>query len=152
MAIDPVLLWFIIGLVLTLLEFFVPGVILVFFGAGAWVVSIATYLGLTISFESQLLLFAVASVLLIVSLRKWIKGKFYGYVTGVQDPEKNLDEFTGKIVTVLEDIVPGRQDGRVELKGAAWNAVSDEHINKGDVVVITGVDGITLRVTKKKEN
>jgi len=34
---NPTLIWFFIGLVLLIAEFSVPGVILVFFGIGAWV-------------------------------------------------------------------------------------------------------------------
>jgi hypothetical protein len=56
---NPTLLWFLLGLALILLEFVVPGVILVFFGIGAWAAAVTTYFGLTASFQSQLLVFAV---------------------------------------------------------------------------------------------
>jgi membrane protein implicated in regulation of membrane protease activity len=151
MTVSPTLVWFGVGLVLVLLEFAVPGVILVFFGIGAWIVAVATLVGLTGSLESQLLLFAVASCVLLFSLRRWIKGKFYGHVTGVQDPSKNLDEFTGKCVVVLKDVIPGKAPGMVEFKGATWSAVSQEGIRKDEIAVITGVDGITLKIAKRKE-
>ena len=148
---NPILIWFLVGLVLIFLEFAVPGVILVFFGIGAWVVAATTYLGLTGSFESQLLLFAVISILLLVALRKWIKGKFYGHVGDVQDQTKNLDEFTGQRVVVLEDVIPNKMEGAVEFKGARWRAISDEHIKNGEVAIITGTDGIILNIKKRKE-
>ena len=137
---------------MAILEFMVPGVILIFFGVGAWITALTTYLGLTGSFETQLLVFAVSSVLLIVFLRRYIRGKFYGHVTGVQDPDVNLDEFTGKSVIVLEDIIPGQQGGKVEFKGTVWSAISDEHINKDEPAVITGVEGIILKIKKRKED
>jgi membrane protein implicated in regulation of membrane protease activity len=149
MNIDPVVLWFIIGLVLALLEFVVPGVILIFFGIGAWVAAATTYAGLTDSVGSQLLVFSASSIALLVSLRKWIKGKFYGHVAEVQDLNVNLDEFTGKDVVVLEDVVPGKSSGAVEFKGAKWKAVSEEQIMKGEEAVIAGNEGITLRIRKK---
>ena len=152
MTLDPILVWFLAGLVLAILEFIVPGVILVFFGIGAWIAAAATYFGLTSSIESQLLLFAVSSVLLIVFLRRYIRGKFYGHVTGVQNPDVNLDEFTGKSVTVLQDVIPGKQGGKVEFKGAVWSAVSEDRINKDETAVITGVDGIVLKIKKGKED
>jgi len=151
MTVTPPLLWFLVGLALVLLEFAVPGVILVFFGVGAWIVAVTAQLGLTGTLESQLLLFAVASCVLLFCLRKWIKGKFYGHVTGVQDPSKNLDEFTGKSVVVLSDVVPGKPPGTVEFKGATWRAVSEERIRKDEIAVITGIDGITLKIGKRKE-
>jgi membrane protein implicated in regulation of membrane protease activity len=148
---NPTLLWFLLGLALIFLEFVVPGVILVFFGIGAWAAAVTTYLGLTASFQSQLLVFAVISILLLVVLRKWIKGKFYGHVGDVQDQTQNLDEFSGQRVVVLEDVIPNKMEGAVEFKGARWRAVSDEHIKNGEMAIITGVDGIILKVRKKKE-
>lgn len=148
---NPTLIWFLLGLVLIFLEFAVPGVILVFFGIGAWVVAASTYLGLTGSFESQLILFAVTSIVLLVVLRKWIKGKFYGHVRDVQDLTKNIDEFTGHTVVVLKDVIPNKMDGTVEFKGASWRAISDVHIKSGEVAIITDIDGITLKIQKKKE-
>ncbi|UCE54635.1 MAG: hypothetical protein JSV31_04115 [Desulfobacterales bacterium] len=151
MILNPTLIWFLLGLVLIFLEFIVPGVILIFFGMGAWFVAVTTYFGLTASLESQLLAFAITSIVLLVLLRKWIKGKFYGHVSDVQDLTQNLDEFTGKSVVVLKDVIPGKMEGMVEFKGTTWRAVSDEHIKNGEVAIITDVDGITLKIRGKKE-
>lgn len=149
MALNPTLVWFLLGLVLVLLEFAVPGVILVFFGTGAWIVAAAAYIGFTTSLQSQLLLFAIVSIVLIALLRKWIKGKFYGHVSDVQDLTQNLDEFVGKSAVVLKEVIPGEVEGMVEFKGTTWKAVSDDHIKNGEVAVITEVDGITLKIQKK---
>ena len=148
---NPTLLWFLLGLALIFLEFIVPGVILVFFGIGAWAAAATTYFGLTASFQYQLMIFAIVSIALLVVLRKWIKGKFYGHVTDVQDLSKNIDEFTGQSVVVLQDVIPNTMDGAVEFKGARWRAVSDEHIKKDEMATITDVDGIILKVQKKQE-
>jgi membrane protein implicated in regulation of membrane protease activity len=150
-GINPTIVWFIAGTAMALLEFVAPGIILIFFAIGAWIVSLTTWLGITASLESQLILFAVSSVVLLVSLRRWIKGRFYGHVTGVQDPGQNLDEFTGKPVKVLEEVVPGRPGGKVEFKGATWSAVSDEAIGKDEMAVITAVEGISLRIAKAEQ-
>jgi membrane-bound serine protease (ClpP class) len=150
MLLNPTLIWFLLGLVLAFLEFIVPGVILIFFGVGAWLVALTTYIGLTASLESQLLLFAITSIGLLVLLRQWIKGKFYGHVSDVQDLTRNLDEFTGKSVVVLKDVIPGKMEGAVEFKGARWSAVSEEHIKNGEVAIITELDGITLKIRKRK--
>ncbi|OEU50898.1 MAG: hypothetical protein BA861_09665 [Desulfobacterales bacterium S3730MH5] len=149
MTIDPILAWFLAGLALVLLELVMPGVIFVFFGVGAWIVAAATYLKLTSSFESQLLLFSIASIVLLVFFRKWIKGMFHGHVSDVQDLSQDLDEFVGKNVVVLKDVIPDEMGGVVEFKGANWSAVSEEHIASGKVAIITELDGITLRIQKK---
>jgi len=150
MIFNPILLWFFLGLILAFLEFVVPGVILIFFGVGAWIAAAATYLGLTVSIESQLLVFVISSIVLLVMMRKWIKGKFYGHVSDVQDLAKNIDEFAGKSVVVLKDVIPGKLEGEVEFKGATWSAVSEDHIKNGEVGIITDIDGITLKIQSKK--
>ncbi len=148
---DPALLWFVVGLALALAEMAAPGVILIFFGLGAWIVALTTWAGLTPGLQSQLLVFALASTACLVGLRRWIKNHFYGHVSDVQDPDVNLDEFTGRPVEVVEDLEPGRSDGRVEFKGASWRARSSQPIARGARAVIEEVDGLVLVVRKAEE-
>jgi membrane protein implicated in regulation of membrane protease activity len=145
MSFDPVLIWFLVGLALILSEFMLPGVILVFFGFGAWLAAITTWLGLTPGWTSQLLMFAISSVLLLVPLRRWFRARFFGYVGGDQNPEDNLDDLAGHEVVVKTAIVPGK-DGQVEYKGATWSARSESNLTAGDAACIVRADGITLVV------
>ena len=145
---NPVIIWFLIGLGLALAELAVPGVILIFFGLGAWLAALTTWLNLTTSLDSQLLVFAITSVVLLVLMRRWIKGRMYGHVKEEQDLNVDLEEFVGHRVTVTQPIEPGRSDGRVEFKGAGWHAIADETIPAGEQAVIEKVDGITLKVHK----
>ena len=64
-------IWFIIGFILFILEFVVPGLILFFFGLGAWVVALVS-LFYDLSLNEQLIIFVITSVLSILLLRKWI--------------------------------------------------------------------------------
>ena len=147
---SPELIWFICGAALILLEFIVPGVILVFFGLGAWIVTLTTYMGITQSASTQLLTFAGASVVLLLLLRRYIKSRFMGFVRDSQAPEVNLDEFTGKTVLVLEDIAPPNL-GKVEFKGSPWTAEADVPMSKGERGVIEKLDGLTLKIRKQGE-
>lgn len=145
MTFNPVLIWFLAGLALVIFEFTVPGVILVFFGLGAWITALTTWAGLTDGWTSQLLTFAISSVLMLVFLRRWFRAKFFGHSTGGQDPLSNLDDFKGQVVTVTVDIDPGT-GGKVEFKGADWSARCDTALSAGSRAEIVGVDGITLMV------
>ena len=49
MKFNATLIWFLLGLVLIILEFAVPDGILVFFGIVAWLAAATTYLGLTVT-------------------------------------------------------------------------------------------------------
>lgn len=142
------IIWFVAGLVMILLEFTQPGLVIVFFGAGAWVVSLLAYLDILETLRSQLLVFGGVSVGLLLVLRRWVKGKFYGHIGAKQDLTKNLDEFTGKQVTVLQDVIPGKVGGQVEFKGTTWSAVSDQEIKKGETAMIAEMDGLTLVIKK----
>ena len=146
------IIWFVIGLLLILAEFAMPGLIIIFFGAGAWIVSAGAYFKWVTSLQSQLLLFCIASILLLIVLRRWVRGKFYGHVSRDQDLNVNLDEFTGKEVLVLQDVIPHKQGGQVELKGATWNAASDELIQAGETATVVELDGLTLKIKKIKED
>ncbi len=146
MSFSPTLIWFLVGLALVLVEVAAPGVILVFFGLGAWIVALTTQVGLTGSLASQLLVFTIASVALLFTLRKWVRSRFLGHVSDEQNPAANLDEFAGQTVIVVREILPGSLEGKVEYKGAQWNAIAEETIAEGERAVITGVDGITLLV------
>jgi len=147
MTLDPLLIWFLVGLALILVEFMLPGIILVFFGCGAWIVAVTTWLGLTDTLWSQLLLFAVVSILLLLCLRRWVRSRFLGFMSSEQDPSVDLDDFTGREVKVVQAIAPGSREGRVEFKGAEWIAVADHSLAKGKLARIIAVDGITLQVT-----
>ena len=148
MDFNPVLIWFLAGLALIIFEFTLPGIIFVFFGVGAWITSLTTWMGLTPGWTSQLLTFSISSVVMLVLLRRWFRAKFFGHLSGGQDPLANLDDFRGQVVTVTADIDPAN-GGKVEYKGADWSARCDTALSAGSQAVIESADGITLVVTPK---
>lgn len=146
MSFNPPLIWFLIGLGLVLVEFMIPGAIIVFFGVGAWIAALTTWIGLTDSLAWQIIVFSVSSVALLIMLRRRLRGQFLGHTGSEQDLDHDLEEFVGKIVSVTQPISPASH-GRVEFKGAGWEAGSDQSFEPGDRVVITGLDGIRVTVS-----
>ena len=134
------LFWFLLGFFLLIAEFIVPGVVIVFFAAGAWIAALTTWLGLTSSVASQNIVFGVSSLLLLFVLRKRFKSAFVGAVTS----DSIEDEFTGKEALALTDI--DLNHGKVELKGAEWNARAPETIASRSWVIIERREGLTLHV------
>jgi len=141
---NPGLLWFIAGLVLLLTELFAPSLILIFFGLGAWVVT-ALYLLFNIEFPTQLIVFAVSSIMLLVFLRKKLKPVFLGYVSSKQNSGQNMDDFFEKEAVVMARIEPGKP-GKVEFNGVAWDAMSDSSIDVDTRVKIIDRSGLKLKV------
>ena len=140
----PEIIWFLVGLVLLILEFAMPGLIIGFFGVGAWVVAIVCLMN-DIGLNAQLALFIGSSVLSLLCLRRWLKGVFLGHEGSKQDLTQNLDEFVGERAVVKEKILP-KLGGKVEFHGSHWEAEADEEIAEGAAVEIIGKDNITLKV------
>ncbi len=145
----PSLIWLILGFVLFVFEFANPGFIIFFFGIGAWIVAIVSF-STDISLNMQLIIFLISSIILILSLRKWVKNIFIGRVTSKRIKDEKSEEFIGKNAIVSQQITPNLK-GRVEFRGTTWNAESDENIPKGSSVEIIGKDNITLKVKSLKE-
>ncbi len=144
MELDTQTLWFIAGLVMILLEFVAPGVIVIFFGVGAWVVALAMWLGLIDSVPAQCLTFAFSSLVLIFGLRRYVTSWFVG--GSLNTGAAVEDEFIGKTVRVVRAIGGGENTGKVELKGAEWNARCDVALQKGSSAVVVARDGLELTV------
>ena len=140
----PEVVWTIVGLTLLLMEFVVPGLIIFFFGVGAFVVAgVCAFVDIRI--DVQLIIFIVASVALLAILRKWLKGIFKGYSSDKNDMVHDIEEFIGQTAVVIKDIAPG-STGKVEFRGTNWSAQSDSALEKSTNVEIVGRSGLTLKV------
>jgi membrane protein implicated in regulation of membrane protease activity len=137
----PEVIWFILGLILILLEFQIPGVITVFFGVGAWITAIIC-LFLPIGLAFQLLIFLIVSILSLMFLRRWLKGYFDNKS---QDTGSLTNEFIGERAVVKEMITP-IQIGKVEFHGTIWEAEAYEEIQPETVVEIIDKKSIVLIV------
>ena len=127
-----------------LAEFAMPGLIIFFFGVGAWIVALIC-LFIDISINLQLTLFLIASILLLLSLRKWLKNIFVGRTGQKESADEILQEFVGEKAVVTREIDP-QTGGKVEFHGTNWNAEADEMIDEGASVEIIGKNNITLKV------
>ena len=142
----PELFWFLIGLVLFLLELVIPGFFIFFFGLGAWVTALVCLIGEP-GTNLQIIIFAVSSVLSLIALRRIIQKKFF-YNKGNLSEEVE-DEFTGKEALTITDIGPDKK-GKVEFKGTTWKAESKSEIKEGQTVIIIEKENFTLIVKPKK--
>ncbi len=136
----PPIIWFAVGVLLLLLEFSSPGVIILFFGIGAWLVAVLC-LFIDLSVNMQLSLFILSSLFLLISLRKWFKTLF---LEPNEAGEEALGEFVGKKAIVTQKITA--TGGKVEFQGSYWGAEAGTIIPQGTAVEIVGRNNITLVV------
>ncbi|MEW6266009.1 MAG: NfeD family protein [Thermodesulfobacteriota bacterium] len=141
---DPRLIWFIIGLILLLIEFKVPALILLFFGFGAWVVVIGLFIGRH-SLNAQLLIFLVSSLIFLALLRKRFKSLLEARWAKVQNLADGLDDFRGRKVMVTKEIKPNLP-GRIELHGTNWEAEAEVPVPEGAMVEIVAKNNLTFKV------
>ena len=131
--------WFSLGLLLVLLELFVPGVYLVWFGT--------IYHDFTVIEQS--LVFGLISV--VFALTGWF---FYGRImkrSKVSDRYKHLNDpagqHIGKTYLLAEDVVDGRS--KALIGDSVWIVECEDGLKKGDKVKITGVEnGVILKAEK----
>jgi inner membrane protein len=146
MEISPILVWFIIGLIMVLMEFAIPGLIVVFFGAGAWVTAILIAIFPGMAVWVQLMIFTVLSIVSLLLLRRLLKRHFFSEQEGAES--EGLDDYIGRTATVEKAIDNGV--GKVSFKGASWDAYSDVDIPEGTSVTIIDKDSIKLKVKPVK--
>ena len=142
----PELVWFILGLILLLAELVLPGFVIFFFGAGAWITALVCLFS-NPGINLQVLIFAVTSVLALVIFRKMIQNKF---IYNKDDRSGEVeDEFTGKEAVAVADFGADRM-GKVEFKGTSWKAESKSEIVAGQRVIILEKESFKLIVEPKK--
>ena len=143
---DPSLLWFFIGVAFLLLEFIVPGVILIFFTFSAWVVSLLCLTGLfEDNLNMQLIIFTVIGVLSLFILRKYVKSWFNGKESHLATTNFDEQDWLNKKVQVTQDI-PANGYGRVEYNGTSWKATAKQDISKDTLVIIKSQDDLCFTV------
>ncbi len=139
----PPAVWFVVGVILLLLEFASPGVIILFFVIGAWMVAFIC-LFIDLSINVQLSIFILLSLFLLISLRKWFKSLLQGRFESNEAGEEVLREFVGKKAVVTREITA--TGGKVEFQGSHWGAEAGTVIPQGTAVEIVGRNNITLIV------
>lgn len=138
----PELVWFIIGLVLFLLELIIPGFVIIFFGIGAWITALLCLVA-NPGINLQVVVFAITSVIALLALRKIIQKRFF--FTNDTNQNEIDDEFTGKEALAVTDFASDKT-GKVEFKGTIWKAESKSEIKNGQRVYIIQKDNFKLIV------
>jgi len=134
-------IWFLIGLALILVELVVPGLVLIFFGVGAWVTALVCLM-FNIELNTQLFIFLGSSLLSLALLRKTLRKRYMDR----KSPDAELeDEYIGRTAVALNSFTAG-QTGKVSFKGSTWNAESNQPVTEGQRLKITGYKSIKLFV------
>ncbi len=126
--------WFVLGILLLLSEFLIPGFTIFFFGIGALVTSLLLIIipPLNDIMWLQVLIFLVISITSFITLRR----KFKKTLKGEMFHEK--DDYSGHECKVVESITKDKP-GRILYQGTTWTAYCNEgKIKKNQKATILG--------------
>lgn len=134
--------WAAAGIVLLILEIFVPGLFLLCLGIGCVGGSVAAGLGATQ--DIQLLVFSIVALISFFTIRPVLMKRFWKD-GGVRT---NVDALVGQRGKVSQDFEPALRLGRVHVAGDDWRAecTTDRALRTGDIVEVVRVDSNTLIV------
>jgi len=139
--------WLIIGIVFLALEMAMPGFVVFFFGVGAWLTALFTFI-VPVALNVQLVVFLATSIISLLSLRKFIQKTFLGARHDDGEIERILNAGGENAVVVQTIIPPG--EGKISYSGAKWRALADEQIEAGTIVTIESQNGLVMKVRKNK--
>jgi membrane protein implicated in regulation of membrane protease activity len=133
--------WWILALMLIILETVLPGTFFLWMGVSALVLGLLAWLIPTMAWEPQLMLFAILSLASIVGWRVWQRRH------PVKSDQPNLnrrgEQYVGRVFTLDSAIVNGF--GKVQVGDSQWR-VRGEDRGAGERVRVTAVDGVILVV------
>jgi membrane protein implicated in regulation of membrane protease activity len=134
--------WILLAIICGAIEIFTLGFWFLWLAISAFLVAVAIRVGLFLNLESQLLVFALISLLFIIFTRP-LALKFFK----TQDTASNVKALIGQHGISLSNIHP-LEYGQVKVNGEVWTASSNQEIDSGARVLVTGIDGVKLLVEK----
>ena len=129
------LIWFLIGAGFLIAEFIMPTFIMFFFAIGAIIVSIVTAF-YDLSINSQIILFALSSVISLVLLRNYMKNTFKGKESKGKDKYFDNSIDSNKNIAIVSKTIEPNSFGEIKYKGTFYKAQSENLIDEGKKVKV----------------
>lgn len=139
-------IWVIAALFFFILEIFTSGFAVACFSLGAIAAAIGAGCGLSLLW--QMIIFAIISIVALVTVRPLVLKLFYKKDEEVS--KTNADALIGREGRVSQTIDAESGKGRVAIDGDDWKAVSSDGstIEKGTKVKVIGRDSVIITVSK----
>ncbi|MDJ0740873.1 MAG: NfeD family protein [Gammaproteobacteria bacterium] len=133
--------WWILALGLIILETVLPGTFFLWMGISALVLGLLAWLVPAMGWETQLMLFAILSLVSIVGWRIWQRR--HPDVSDQPMLNRRGEQYVGRVFTLETPIENGF--GKVRVGDSLWR-VSGAEAAAGVRVKVTAVDGVVLIV------
>ena len=139
--------WVVVGVILFIIEMFVPAFLMGSLGIGAWAGAIAA--GFGASFAGQVAAFTVTMVVVFFLLRPF----FNKTLSRFDNPAKTgVQALIGRDALVIEPSDNVTNQGRVKIAGETWKAqaANGQSVSVGTVTIVQRIEGVTAFVTIKE--
>lgn len=137
-----VMYWLGAAAILIVIEIITMGLTTIWFAGGALVSAVMAAFSLPL--WSQIIAFALVSVILLILTRPWA----LKYLNG-RTVRTNVDSLIGQTALVTQDIDNLNAKGQVKVKGQIWTARSisdDVQLHEGQKVTIESISGVKVIV------
>ncbi len=133
--------WWVIGIILIILELFAPGAFFLWMGIAAGLVGLILVVAPEMTWQYQFIVFAVVSVVSIVVWRQYLNK----HPTETDRPTLNKrgEQYVGRVFTLIEPIVNGV--GKIKVDDTMWK-IEGKDCAAGTKIKITRTDGAVLKV------
>ncbi len=131
--------WLVLGVALAIIEVFAPGAFFLWLGISAAVVGSILWLIPGMSWELQVLIFAILSIASVVIARRYLKA--HPLETDLPNLNQRGQQYVGRVFTLTVPVVNGR--GKIQVDDSTWK-ITCEDCEAGTKVRINGVDGVVL--------
>ena len=133
--------WWVAAIGLIVVETLAPGAIFLWLGVSAAVVGAILLAAPELSWEYQLLIFAVLSVGSVIGWRAYHKR--HPTETDLPNLNRRGEQYVGRLITLDDPIV--NRVGKVRLDDTSWKVEGDD-LPAGARIEVVGVDGVVLKV------
>ncbi|HID82623.1 MAG TPA: NfeD family protein [Chromatiales bacterium] len=133
--------WWVLGILLVTLEIFAPSTFFLWLGISAGIVGMVLLVIPEMSWELQLILFAVLAVISIFSGRRYFRRN----PIQTDNPllNRRAEQYVGRVFTLEEPVVNGV--GKVHVDDSTWR-VSGPDLPAGKQVKVVAADGVILKI------
>ena len=138
--------WLIVAGVLLIAELLVSGIFFVWLGLAAICVAAIAVVA-QMSWQTEVAVFAVLSVVLVLFARPWLKKRRLDK-TDQPNLNRRMYAYVGRTYYLEEPIVHGR--GRLKIDDNLWT-IEGPNLPEGAQVTVKSVNGLTLLVEKAEE-
>ena len=139
-----ILLWSILLAVFVVVEATTVNLVTVWFAVGSLAALISS--AFTRSLLVQVIVFLVVTAVALAVSKPFMDKARHMRPAAPVGLERNL----GRQATVVQPVRP-ELPGRVQLDGVDWNAVCETGLAQGDLCIVTGISGTTLRVEPMRQ-